>query len=326
MTSSHEVMVGIDVSKDKLDVAVTGYSVSQVNNTFVAFRGWLRRLLKKHRVSRVVFEATGGYEKWLILALEELEIPFARVHGTAVHHFIKARGQLGKTDAQDAVALLEYAGWMNEKTFKEGSVSTSSLKLQEWHARLRQLKQQYRSEKNRLKATLLDNDIMVDIRRHVKQLEKQIDRCKEKLVALIKAHCSMKEEYRRLQTMPGVGHEVAMAWLCYGQGLTNGQRASASAFCGLAPLNRDSGKYKGHRSTGHGQPVLKQMIYMAALVGIRYNPPLREFYEGFIKEGRPPLVALIACARKLLMWLRAMMRDQIDWQEMDVYKQSIKKA
>ena len=106
MTSSHRLMVGIDISKDKLDIAMADKKVKQVSNKAKAIKQYFQTIMKEYTIARVVFEATGGYEKVLIVVLEQLSLPFSRVHGTAVHHFIKARGQLGKTDVEDALALL----------------------------------------------------------------------------------------------------------------------------------------------------------------------------------------------------------------------------
>ncbi len=320
MNQSHKVMVGIDVSKDKLDIAVTGKKVKQIPNTLKAIKEYFKRLRRNFVVERVIFEATGGYEKKLIVAFEYLSLDYARVHGTAVHHFIKAKGQLGKTDVQDALSLLAYAEWITEDKLKEGAVSSQHLRLQEWHSRIEQLKSQRQAERNRAKSTLLEVGVLKDIKASIEFLTQQIEVCKEALQEVIQNDEDLKKLFERLQTMPGVGYEMASAWICYGQNLIKGCRESASAFCGVAPLNRDSGKYQGYRSTGHGPTGLKRMLYMTALVGIRYNAILKNYYLSLLERHKKPLVALIACSRKVLLWLRVMHKDGIEWNNMKVYK------
>ena len=163
-------------------------------------------------------------------------------------------------------------------------------------------------------------NVLKQIQTSIEFLTQQIEMCKEALQELIQKDGGLKKIFERLQTMPGVGYEMASVWICYGQNLIKGSRESASAFCGVAPLNRDSGKYQGHRSTGHGPTGLKRILYMAALVGTRYNPVLKKYYLSLIDRHKKPLVALIACSRKVLLWLRAMHRDGVTWQQMNICK------
>lgn len=322
MSSTPSIIIGIDVSKDKLDIAQSAdNTVITIDNTLPAVLKYFRALSKKYTIQRIVFEATGGYEKSLALALLELNLPAARVPGMATHHFAKAHRQLAKTDAIDAKLLVSYAQWMTDELFQAGHVSKRDLVLREKLARLNQLKKMRTIEQVRLQATLIDPSITRSHKKLIALLDTQIKQLTEQLLDDITADATLQEYYQRLQTVPGIGPTIASILICALPELGQANRQSLAALCGLAPINRESGRSLPHRSIRPGRQHIKQALYMGAVVAARRNPVLKIQYERMIKAGKRPKVALIAVARKMLMIINAMIKQQLDWAQLQIVKE-----
>ncbi len=308
------MIVGIDVSKDKLDVKVLPLGkYFQIQNTEKSIKSFIQdKLLKLGIPELVVFESTGGYEKMLMLSLMKLNLEFHRAHPNRVYHFAKAKGYFAKTDRIDAGILAQY-GQQEEIVAGEGT-SIEELKMQEISSRRNQLKMMISQEKNRLHATYLNNQIARSIRRTIKQLEKELSKLSEQLEVLISADGDANAKRNLLETIPGVGKEISSIIVTDLPELGKLSREQISNLVGVAPQTRDSGKKQGYRRIGKGRSHVRKALYMSALVSMRHNAYFKPMYERLIARGKKPKVALVALMRKMVITMNAMVRDGALWQ------------
>lgn len=306
MTINSQVYVGIDVSKDKLDVAIWGEKncLEAANSK----RG-IAKLVKHMLVLEpklMVVEATGGYEEALVLALFEAGLPVALVSPQRVRQYARAKGWLAKTDQLDARVLAEYGKNIQPRLFV--GKSEAHRKLSALVSRRKQLNHMLQAEKNRLRTTAAEvkssvQRSMAFLRRELKDLEAQIRQFME-------AHEDFGQQEKLLCTAKSVGPVTAATLLADLPELGQLDRKQIAALVGVAPMNRDSGKKRGYRKTKGGRPDVRNVLYMSTLNGIQHNPLLKPQYEQLVKRGKEKKVAITACMRKMLVILNAMMRDQ----------------
>ena len=303
---------GIDVAKDTLDVAfVRGDEevVSQVSNTPA---GWVELIAacKEHPVDRMVLEATGGYERRVVAELMAVGLPVVVINPRQARDFAKATGRLAKTDRLDAIGLARFAEAIRPPIRSLPDEKTAE--LQEKLARHRQLIQMRTAESNRL-AHAVSKAIRKSILAVLELLERQIEALNEDIERRIEESPAWRDKDRILQSAPGIGPCTSHALLCNLPELGQCTRQQIAFLVGVAPMNRDSGKMRGARTICGGRGHVRQALYMAALVATRYNPLIREHYQHLLKQGKKKKVAMVACMRKLLCILNAMLRNMETW-------------
>lgn len=302
--------VGIDVSKGRLDVAFRpdGRRCWFPNDPG-AIGGLVARLLAE-RPALVVLEASGGFERPAAAALASAGMAVAIVNPRQTRDFARATGRLAKTDALDAESLARFA----EAVRPQPRVlpDEEALLLGEILDRRRQLLGMLVAENNRLSATTRE-PVRRRIRAHVRWLEKELSRTEGDLEEAIEASEAWRENEALLRSVPGVGPVLARTLLADLPELGALPHRRVSALVGVAPFNFDSGTLRGRRVVWGGRARVRTTLYMASLAATRHNPAIRAFYERLVVAGKPKKVALIACARKLLSILNAVMRDRVPW-------------
>ncbi len=316
MTSpQREIYVGIDVSKRSLDVCILAQNTHQeggesfvVSNDQEGVQEILSRL-EGLSVELAVMEATGRYERLAATMLAASSISVAIVNPRQARDFAKAIGRLAKTDKIDAFVLARFARAVEPRT----SVipEEEAQHLQGILARRRQLIEMLVSENNRLK--MASKPLAKRIRVHVQWLEKEIERIDGDLDRAIEENVAFKANEALLRSVPGVGRVLSRTLLAELPELGEITHRRLCALVGVAPFNRDSGQRSGKREAWGGRAPVRAVLYMSALVATRHNPAIKEFYERLLSAGKPKKVALVACMRKLLTILNALMRDRTIW-------------
>ena len=310
--------VGIDVSKDHLDwTADTDAPVQRVANRPAGVRRLVRRL-SGFEVARVVVEATGGYERLLVEGLAEAALPVVVVNPWRVRRFAEGLGLLAKTDPIDA-RLLALFGERARPPVRP-ILHGADRRRAEWLARRRQLVQMLVAEKNRL--GVAPKALRREVASLIRLLERRIERIEHKLDALLEADPERRETSAILQSVPSIGPGVARTLLVDLPELGQLNPKQLAALVGLAPFARDSGRKKGHRYIRAGRAAPRSALYVAAMNAVRFNPVLRSFYERLRAAGKPPKLALVAVARKLLTIVNAMVRDRTYWRERPIAARS----
>ena len=301
--------VGIDVSKTVLDVALhpTGES-RQVANEEVSIARLVDELVKL-RPALIALEATGGLERSVVGAIGAAGLPVVVLNPRQVRDFARATGKLAKTDRIDARVLAQLAEAVRPPVRPLPDEQTRQLAARV--ARRRQLIEMLVAERNR-RATA-DAVVAKDVDRHIRWLEEALRRADKDLDDQIRRSDILRHKVELLKSVPGVGDAVSRTLLAELPELGQLGHKQIAALVGVAPLNRDSGTLRGHRSTWGGRSCVRSALYMAALVGSRHNPILRAFYARLRSRGKPPKVALIACAHKLLVILNAMIQRDSSW-------------
>lgn len=303
-----EIYVGIDVSKERLDGALTDGRVLQWPND-EAGCGALCEFLSNERPALVVMEATGGFERPLATQLSAAGLQVRVVNPRLVRHFAKASGLLAKTDRLDARVLERFAQAIRPEP--RALASEELHLLQALISRRRQLIEMLLMEKNRLGSA--HRSVKPSIQRTVRWLEKQLAGTDEDMDQALKQCGVWREKVDLLQTVPGIARVISLNLIASLPELGTLNRRQISALAGVAPFNRDSGRMQGKRCIYGGRAVSRSALYMAALVGSRHNPVLRAFYQRLRAAGKPGKVALVACMRKLLTILNVMIRDNQPW-------------
>lgn len=311
------MFVGIDVSKERLDVSVHGrkesWQFSRDESGLGRLIGHLRSLGES--ITLVVLEATGGLERDVAAALAVAKIPAAVVNARQVRDFARATGKLAKTDAIDAAVLAHFAEAVRPAVQAVGDELAQALEAR--ITRRNQLIQMLVAEKNRRAMLLLQvtgsSAMAKSIDVHVRWLEKQIAELDDDVDKLIKNSPVWREKDDLLQSVPGVGPITSRTLLGYVPELGALDRKKIAALIGLAPFNHDSGHLTGRRAIWGGRAEVRSVLYMAAMAALRCNPVLRTFYARLKAAGKPPMVAITATMRKLLTTLNAMVRDRVPW-------------
>jgi transposase len=306
MTMISEQYVGIDVSKDKLEVAVWDEKGSQemTNN-----RRGIAMLVKQMQAlvaKLIVVEATGGYEEALVLALFEAGLPVALVSPQRVRHYARAKGLLAKTDQIDAWVLADFGKKLQPRLFV--GKSDQRRQLAALVGRRKQLNDMLQAEKNRLRTQ--DASLKRSLQRLIVCLQTEIKGIEAEIEQFLRNHEDLAEQEQLLRMAKSIGPVTAAVLVADLPELGQLDRKEIAALVGVAPMNRDSGRKRGYRRTQGGRPEVRSALYMSALTGIRYNPILKAHYDQLIKRGKEKKLAITACMRKMLTILNAMLRDQ----------------
>lgn len=305
--------VGIDVSKGTLDLHVRP---SDQRWTCANDEAGIRDVVERLRAvapTRIVLEATGGYEVAVVSALAAAALPVLVVNPRPVRDFAKATGQLAKTDRLDAAILARFAEQV--QPVARPLASAEQQELDALLTRRRQLIDMLTAEKNRLGQVFVTRGARVkqSLTAHIAYLTKELRRADADLGELVRRSPVWRERDDLLQSTPGVGPVLSLTILAALPELGSLDRKAIAALVGVAPLNRDSGQFRGKRMVHGGRAPVRTALYMGALVATRCNPVIRAFYQRLLSAGKPKKVALTACMRKLLIILNAMVRQQTRW-------------
>ena len=306
-----ELFVGIDVSKAALDIAVapTGEVWSVANST----EGMQQLVKKLGEIAPrlIVLEATGGLERRAVAALAGASLPVVAVNPRQVRDFAKATGQLAKTDAIDAAVLALFADRIRPQVRPLRDEETQELEA--LVVRRRQVVDMLTAEKNRLIAAPPSKRVRTAIGKTIKWFQKQLEEIDSDLDNAVKGSPIWREKDDLLQSVPGVGKVLSRTLLSLVPELGTLGKKQLAALVGVAPLNWDSGQQRGRRCVWGGRAHVRAVLYMSALVAARFNPVIRAFHARLIAAGKLPKVALVACMRKLLTILNAIVRDRTPW-------------
>lgn len=310
MANSTPRFVGIDVSKNVLDVHVrpdaTARQFPNTSEGIAVLCDWLRSL----DVTLVVLEASGGYENEVLTTLSLGALPVCLINPKRVRDFAKARGQLAKTDTIDAAVLADFAD-----TFRppiRPLPDAEAQKLQALLTRRTQLVIMRTMEKNRL-AVLTDNRVRRSVQNVIRTLDREIRQADKDLTSAIRVCPVWAAKDELLQSIPGIGPNVSRTLLIEMPELGTLRREQITALAGVAPINRESGQYRGKRMIAGGRSSVRSMLYLAGHAAKSGNATLRAFAERLKAAGKAPKVIRIALARKLLIIANAVLRDNRAW-------------
>lgn len=296
---TYKFNIGIDVSKQKLDVSFNDQETAEFDNNPKGFKRLLKHI-KNKQTARVVMEATGGYERLLAAFLQKEGLAVSIVNPKRVRDYAKALGQLAKTDEIDSHIIRLFAEAINPQVTQGKSVLQQS--LDSITHRRGQLVKQRAMEKQHLE-TATNKETVRSINRILKFLDKEI----------IQSDPILKKKVDRLVAIKGIGPVVALTLMADLPELGTLSNKEISALVGVAPFCRDSGTMKGKRTVWGGRAQVRSILYMAALSAVNHNAPIKEFYERLIRNGKPKKTALVACMRKLLTVANSMIKNNTEW-------------
>jgi transposase len=302
-TSSY---VGIDVSKDRLDVAVLGEERGwQVDNT----KAGIAKLVQQMQAvcpELIVVEATGGYQRAVVEALFVAGLAVAVVNPARVRQFARACGLPAKTDKLDAQMLAVFGQRVQPRLY--AGKTEAEQQLSALLVRRKQVEEMLKAEQNRLHT--ITPSLRGSVERIIALLKEEKKRLDEQIRELMNEQQAWQEQTEILSSAPGVGIVTTATLLAELPELGKMDRKRIAALVGVAPMNYDSGKKRGYRKTKGGRTDVRSVLYMSTLVATRYNPLIRTQYQYLLKRGKEKKVALTACMRKFLTILNAMVRDQ----------------
>lgn len=304
-----KVYAGVDVAKDSMDIAI---HVSGEHQSFANDEGGIDQAvayLKELAPTLVVLEATGGIELPLAAALAVVEVPVAVVNPRQVRDFAKSTGKLAKTDILDARVLAHFAAAIHPQPRPLADAQTQELGA--ILSRRRQLIGMLVAEKNRFRTA--HGKVRQHIQEHIAWLEKDLANINSDLKQKVQESPIWQEKDKLLRSVPGIGRVLSATLLAKLPELGTLNRREIAALVGVAPLNRDSGAYRGKRTVWGGRAPVRATLYMATLVATRHNPVIKRFYQRLCAAGKAKKVALTACMRKLLTILNAMMKAHLPW-------------
>ena len=317
--------VGIDVGKERLDTALRSGSgkvkAQRYENTSDGHEALAEHLCEADGIKRIVLEATGGYERPVAAALAAAGLPVAVVNPRQVRDFARATGRLAKTDQIDAGVLALFASGRIQPEVRPVE-SANQQAFAALVARKRQIQEMKIAEENRLE-TAPSETVRADLEAHLSFLERRLKQVEERLDEAVKASSVWRKEERLLCSVPGVGRSTARVLIAELPELGQASRQEIAKltrrnFCGVAPLNCDSGTYQGKRTKQEslrwgGRASVRSALYMAALTATRCNEKISAFYHRLLERGKEKKVALVAATRKLLVILNTMVRNGTAW-------------
>jgi transposase len=303
-----KVYVGIDISKDSLDVAIHGsekqWHLANHENGIARLCGRLTKL----NPALVAFEATGGYEKRLLISLREAGVQAVVINPRQIRDFARSMGKLAKTDIIDARIIAHYASIAPDLQPK---AVPDNQELKDLVSRRTQILEIMTAETNRLRG--VSQVLRARIEDHIDWLKQELERIARELQRIIEADPVSHEKDEILRSTPGVGPTLSATLVAQLPELGTLNRRKIAVLVGVAPLNRDSGKMRGRRTVWGGRAGVRAVLYMATLTATRCNPVIRSFYHRLCLAGKTKKVALTACMRKLITILNAMLRYHVPW-------------
>lgn len=304
--------VGIDVSKAQLDAYT---SITDRQAAYAYDEAGIEQLigeLVKATPTLIVLEATGGLERALVAQLLAAKLPVAVVNPRQARDFGRATGQLAKTDRLDARLLARFAAAIQpaQRVLPDQAAQDFADQL----ARRRQLVDMLTMEKNRVQQSP-NKAVRKDIKTHIAWLQNRLRATEDGLRQAVESSPIWQAERDLLSEIKGIGDITALTLIGDLPELGRLDRKRIAALVGIAPLNRDSGTLRGRRTVWGGRAAVRHTLYMATLSAVRFNPTLRAFHTRLRAAGKAKKVAIVACMRKLLTILNAMVRDKAPWRE-----------
>lgn len=304
-----QFIIGVDIAKTWIDAhdLATGRA-RRIATTPQALRGFA----KTCRDALVVYEASGGYERPLADALAQAGVAQARVNPRQAREFARATGRLAKTDRVDAKVLAEMGRALALRP--QTPATPHRGRLADLIARRADLVAMAQAETNRLRQAR-DPAIAKDIASLIRVIRRRVAKLDAEIAAQVATHADLAAQSRRLQTVPGLGALLSATILAKLPELGQLSRRKIASLAGLAPHARDSGTFRGKRRIWGGRAELRRALYLAAFIASRYDPTFKAFRTRLQDAGKPPKLAITACARKLLTTLNAMVRDGKDYKQ-----------
>lgn len=306
---SPAVNVGVDVGKSQLDLyllerdrALTVPNEEQAIHTFI-------RSLKRYRIERIVVEATGRLEQPFVRAALAAGLPVIVVSPLKIRRFADVIGQLAKTDAIDARLIAQFAATVKPVARPASDANAQAIK--DLVVRRRQLTSLRTMEKNRRQ--VMPQELKSSIDRIIKLLNQELKILEQSIDDAVDQHAASRHKRELLTSMPGVGNSVAATLIGDLPELGSLDRREIASLTGVAPFNRDSGKLRGKRRIRGGRAQSRTALFLSAMSATRFNPDIKRFYERLLSTGKHKKVALIACIRKIVTALNAMLRDNVPW-------------
>lgn len=302
--------IGIDISKRFFDVHVLE------NNQDIHFEYTSKqvkkcvRQLTKLSVGLVVLESTGGYELELASALQAAGLPVTIVNPRRIRDFAKARGKMAKTDKLDARIIADYGATLQPPVQKV--IDENQRILKALAARRTQLIEMQTAERNRMEH-VFGKEVKRSLKNVLRVFGKEIEKVEREIKDHIDQQPELKQKTELLKSVPGIGETTAQMLVIELPELGLLNKKEIAALIGVAPMNRDSGVFKGRRMTGGGRRQVRTRLFLPTLVAIRHNPVLRHFYEHLLGKGKSKMTAIVACMRKLIVILNTMMKNNQVW-------------
>ena len=310
MRSTVAQSVGVDISKDALDVAIhpSGESFRVTNNP-EGHRALIKRL-QGSEIIRIVFEAAGAYHRLIQRALVEAGLPWVKVNPRQARRFAQATGKLAKTDRCDALMLARMGTALD---LAPGAPASKTVEAMKELVNARDALVKDRVAALNRQAIAVSPLIKRQLAQRLRQIDGQIEAIDRRLKTLRNADADLCQRFDILTSIPGVGEVTANVLVVETPELGRLEHAQAASLVGLAPVPRDSGQTHGKRSIRGGRSRARQALYMPALNAIRLNPEFKAKYQAMVKAGKPAKVAIVAIMRKLLILANALIRDQRKW-------------
>jgi len=301
--------LGIDISKHYLDVYSLPNNYSARHKNTPEGLKTLLSWIQSKSFDFIVFEPSGGYEKFLRELLTAHKVAFSMVNAAQIRHFAKAKGFIAKTDEIDAMVLAEYGLKLQPKTFTDSPQKTQE--LQEWVMARRKIIESLHVEHQRLEHNP-SQEIKEMIYQTIDHFKAQQRAVEKKIQMLVSQHMPFLNKHKLLTQEKGIGDLTAATLIAELPELGKCSPQQISALVGVAPHNHDSGNMKGYRRIRGGRKTVRRALYMAVLSALRSHPKIRVFYQKLRAKGKKAKVAITACMRKLLVVLNAILRNAYD--------------
>jgi transposase len=306
-----ETYVGIDVSKDRLDVHILPHDEAFAVERNCKGLALLVERLRPLLPSLIVVEATGGFESTTAAALAGAGLPLVIVNPAQIRHYAQALGKRAKTDPIDAMVIARFAFDIRPELRALPDEMTQF--LADLVARRRQIVEMMQAERQREKRATLKR-VKKSIARLIAALEKELAELDSEIDDAVRGSPAWREKEDLLASVPGVGQKTARTLIAELPELGRLDRKTVASLAGLTPYTRQSGRWRGRSMIGGGRKTVRSALFIAAMVACRYNPILKPFYERLVAAGKPKVLAIIAVARKLITILNAILRDKKPWQ------------
>lgn len=308
-TMNQSINVGVDTGKYQLDIYIRPLDIYfTVSNDESGIKEAVN-IIKKHKIERIIIEATGRLEMPFIMACAKANLPFVIANPIHIKRFAGAIGQRAKTDKLDAQLIAHYGESIKPalSKLKPDIMQTMS----DLVARRSQLLAMQTMEKNRLQ--VLPKELVMTIKPILTAFKNQIEKIESKITRLIEKTPDYQAKSLILQSMPGIGKIAAASIIGNLPELGYINSKQASALVGVAPINRESGRFKGIRKIQGGRHQVRTVLYMAMMSAMQCNPVFKATYQRLVEGGKPKKVAIIACVRKMIVILNSMLRDGVMW-------------
>ncbi len=306
MSTEIKIFVGIDVSKDTLDMSLNG-NHEKIKNTKDVIEGYIKGRIGKKTVELCTLESTGGYERLAMVAFNKAGIRVHRAHPNKVHHFAMLEGRAAKTDKSDSGLLERYGRYMHDKKPVCEVMSEEQLELK--NLRSVQSDLDMLLQANKCRAKMLSGKSLALIEEHIEFIEKKLEQVLAEMNEIIAQNAEMRRKKEILISHVGVGQKTANSLISELPELGKIGNKEIASLVGVAPRTFESGKTVGKSRIGGGRATVRRALYMAALSAIRYDEKMKKYYQMLRAKGKAAKVALVAIIRKMILCLNSMVKN-----------------